>query len=467
MTLHRFTVPHIVFPLAERLGGRRMWSELRRLRAAQWLPPAELEARTVAQLRPLLRDATAHVPYYSDLFGRTGVQPDEIRTLADLARIPITTKADLRAGFPERTTARNLSPGRRQRMMTSGSTGLPFEFYWDRAAQDIRFGAYLFSLEWAGVALWDTRIAILIPSSFATNTRPPSRLRQFARSMVLGEQHLRLPADDLGAPALRVLLARIPRRRRYFLRGYPSAIAWLARQLLAQRPLLERTPHAVITYAESLTAVDAAIIREAFRCPVVNYYTAWDVPHMAQTCPDNLDAMHVVSDRVIVRIVRPDGSDAPPGESGRVVVTDLANYVMPLVNYALGDHAVAGPPCRCGRGFPTLAAVEGRSTEMIRTPQGRQISGVVLGHFLTFEAGVIRYVVEYQAVQTSPERVTLRIVPGERFTPAFAAALTVRLEAFLGPGMAIAVEPVDRILLEPSGKRLIIKSALPSAPESS
>lgn len=463
MTLHRFTVPHIAFPVAERLGGRSMWTELHRLRRAQWLPRPELERQALAELRSLLRHAMAHVPYYRELLGRAQIGPDDMRALADLARLPITTKRDLRAGFPGRTTAENLPSRRLQPMRTSGSTGLPFEFYWDRAARDLLFGAYLFSLEWAGVKLWDTRITIATPSTFATNIAPASRVGALARRIVFGEHSLRLPADDATAPALRRLVAAIPRARRYYIRGYPSAVAWLGRQVLAERAALQRYPQSVITYSETLTAADAAIMGEAFRCPVVDYYTSWEVPRMAQTCPDNPRVLHVCSDRLIVRVVRPDGSDAPVGEPGRVVVTDLTNAAMPLINYAIGDHAVVGPPCRCGRGFATLARVEGRSTEFIQTLDGRRVGGGVLGHFLTFEAGVIPYVTEYQAVQTSPERVTLRVVPGERFTPAFAAALAAKLEAFLGPGIGVAVDPTDRIAPEPSGKRLIIKSALPAA----
>ncbi len=463
MTLHRFTVPLVVAPLAERLGGRRMWSEFERLRRAQWLPRAEIERAALADFRSLLRHAAEHVPYYRERLGDAGILADDVRTAADLARIPITSKADLRAGFPDRTTAENLPPLRRQWMRTSGSTGRPFEFYWDRAGYDLLFGAQLFSLEWAGVALWDTRVTIATPAAFATNTAPPSRARTLAQRLVWGEQNLRLSADDLTAGAMRALVARIPRSRRYFIRGYPSSVAWLGRQLLAERTPLARFPQTVISYSETLTDADAAVIREAFRCPVVNYYTSWDVPRLAQTCPDRPEVLHVSSDRLIVRVVRPDGSDAAVGEPGGVVVTDLTNQVMPLINYAVGDHAVAGPPCRCGRGFATLARIEGRSTEFIETPSGRRVGGGVLGHFLTFEAGVIPYVVEYQAVQTAPDRVSLRIVPSERFTPAFGAALTARLEAFLAPGISVDLESTDRISPEPSGKRLIIKRALPEA----
>ena len=89
---------------------------------------------------------------------------------------------------------------------------------------------------------------------------------------------------------------------------------------------------------------------------------------------------------------------------------------------------------------------------------GREINGVVLGQFLAFVAGVIPYVVEYQAVQSAPDRVRLQVVPTIRFDRAFEEKLCAELEGFLGSGMKVAVERVDRIPLERSGKRLIIKA---------
>jgi phenylacetate-CoA ligase len=458
--MYRWLVPRVIFPISERLGGRRMWTEVQRLRKLQWSPEGEVEARALGRLRPLLVHAAAHVPYYRDVFKQAGIEPTDIRTLSDLSYLPITTKGDLRAGFPSRTTAENLPTNRRQKMTTSGSTGLPLEFYWDREAADALFGAYLFSLEWAGTALWEPRIQIASPAYFYTNVAPTSRLKRFARQIVLGEQTASLPADNLSPMKFCMLVKHVARRGHYFIRGYPSSTARLAVQLLEANTVLPRYPKVVLTFAETLTAANAATIRRAFRCEVVNYYSSWEVPQMAQTCPNKPDVLHVNSERVILRVVRSDGTAAPHGEPGRVVVIDLANYVMPFINYFIGDYAVTGAPCPCGRGFPTLTSLEGRDSEVIRTPAGKQINGVILGQFLAFVLGTIPYIWEYQAVQNAPDAVMLRVVPNTGFTDEFAKTLRVGLESFLGPGVAVPIELVDHIPLEPSGKRLIIKSHL-------
>jgi phenylacetate-CoA ligase len=455
--LYRWLVPRVVFPLGQRLG-RSEWITARRLAELQWRAPEELAMRAVDRLQALLEHAARHVPHYRDLFARAELDWRDIKSVADLARVPISTKRELRAGFPALTTAENIPESRRQRMMTSGSTGLPFEFYWDRATLPLLGGTELFRLEWAKTAIWHTRIMIASPSYFYNRITPPRPLRRLASRVVVGKRSESLPADQLTTARFRSLVERVTPRGPYFIRGYPRALAGLAAELSEEGVPLRSNPRVVVTFAETATPTNVETIRRMFRCQVVNWYTTWEVPQIAQSCPDNPEVLHINAERVIVRVVRPDGTDAAPGEAGRVVVTDLANYVMPFINYFAGDHGVAGARCPCGRGLPTLGGLEGRDSEVIRTPEGREVSSVVLGQFLAFVMGIIPYVWEYQAVQTAPDAVTLRIVPTPRFTPEFATTLRRDLESFLGPGVAVAVEHVDRIPLEPSGKRFIIKS---------
>ena len=461
--LYRWLVPQVIEPLGARLGHPR-WTTARRLAALQWEAPEAIERRTVARLRPLLDHADRHVPFYRDLFARVGLGAGDVQRIADLARLPVITKADLRDAFPARATAENIPESRRQPMMTSGSTGLPFQFFWDRAAVPAMGGTDWFWLGWAGTAPWHTRVVLASPAYFYERLTPRRRWSALRNRLIFGEHIERLAADRTSADGLRSLVTRIRRRGPYYIRAYPGALAKLAAQIEAEGRPLAAAPCTVISFAETLTPAAAAVIGRAFRAPISNYYSCWEVPQIAQGCPDAPQVLHVNAERVIARVIRPDGSDAAPGESGRVVVTDLANTVMPFINYATGDQAVAGEPCSCGRGLPTLAGIEGRTSEVIRTPSGREISGVALGQFLAFVAGIIPYVQEYQAVQGSVDAVALRVVPTALFDNGVRVTIERELGRFLGADMTVTVEPVAEIPLEPSGKRLIIKAlAAPTA----
>ena len=458
VSMYRRLAPRIFVPLYERLSGRRPWTELRRLRELQWRAPEELEARALAKLRPLLAHAYVHVPYYRELFARAGLRPEDIGTVSDLARLPLTGKAELRAGFPLRVVADDAPARQRWLARTSGSAGLPFEFYGDRAASDVWLASYLFFREWAGVVV-PTTFYVASPSHLAANPRASPWIK-LARRIVLGERVVHLSGIDLGAARFAARLRRVVTKSGYAIWGWPAYLARLGAELLEAGIELSSYPRGVVTYGESLTETDARVIERAFQCRVANHYSSWEILHLAQTCPDNPRLLHVNSERAIVRVVREDGSPAAVGEPGRVVITDLANRVMPFINYDIGDRAQAGAPCPCGRGFPTLMGLEGRVGELIRTPGGKTLSPVALGWLLTHAHRALPYIWEYQAVQTAADALVLRIVPTDRFTREVALEIEHALIALLGSDITVKVEAVDHIAVEPSGKRLIIKSEL-------
>ena len=448
--MYPWLVPTVIVPVYEALTGRRAWTAMRRLRQLQWLPVEELEARALTKLRDLLAHAAVHVPYYRDLLHRSGVHPEDIRSLSDLARVPVTTKPALRGNFPGRTVADNVPRHRFTNGATSGSTGTPFQFYTDRATRDERHGTYLFFLHWAGAALWDTRFVI------GPGGGPPeAALLRAARRLALGEHVVSLSGIDVTFATLSELIDRTVGHGRYFIQAYPSYATRLAAEILERGLALKRYPSVVVTMSETLTEINAETLRRAFRCPVVNHYSTWEVLHIAQSCPDNQHLLHVNSERAVVRIIREDGTHALAGEPGRVLITDLSNMVMPFINYDLGDQAVVGPACPCGRGFPTIQRLDGRAGEVIQTPDGKVIApGAITRRLTPHAAG---YVWEYQVVQTTPDAVTLRVVPSQDFSESVARVLEADMRELLGPTVRATVETVDRIATESSGKRLIIK----------
>ena len=156
--VHRWLVPYVVAPLYEACSGQRPWSEARRLRKLQWISPDELEARAIGRLRPLLEHAVGHVPYYRELFLRAGLRPQDVRTYADLARLPITTKSELRDRFPDGVVAANL-PGSAATAVDHRWLVWPFLRVLRRSSGPRRLGGLLyFFQEWANAPIWQTKI---------------------------------------------------------------------------------------------------------------------------------------------------------------------------------------------------------------------------------------------------------------------------------------------------------------------
>ena len=101
-----------------------------------------------------------------------------------------------------------------------------------------------------------------------------------------------------------------------------------------------------------------------------------------------------------------------PGQVGRVVVTPLHNFAMPLLRYAIGDEAEPGAPCACGRGLPVLRRLAGRAFDhlVLRSGEKRRVQ---FGHYRLSQVVAIR---EFQVAQRTLDRIEVRLVVARPLT---------------------------------------------------
>ena len=97
MSVYTAVCSRALFPLHERLEGARFGRGGERLKRSQWWPREAIERDRIVRLRRFLADAGARVPYYRDLFRQHHFDPGEIDSAADLARLPLLDKPDVRA----------------------------------------------------------------------------------------------------------------------------------------------------------------------------------------------------------------------------------------------------------------------------------------------------------------------------------------------------------------------------------
>ncbi|MEJ2719147.1 MAG: hypothetical protein P8182_18775, partial [Deltaproteobacteria bacterium] len=107
---------------------REVW-KLRTILKNKKMSASELEELREKKLRALIRNAYDHVPYYRSLFRSAGLSPDDIRSVADLTKVPVTTKDDLRAAGADKIVADWADVSSLRVGHTSGATGKPFTVY--------------------------------------------------------------------------------------------------------------------------------------------------------------------------------------------------------------------------------------------------------------------------------------------------------------------------------------------------
>jgi phenylacetate-CoA ligase len=448
--------------------GLQFVGSLEEMQRVQWASTQTLLARSEDRLGPLLKHAAENVPYYQDQYRKRGLNPGDLRTINDLQQLPILAKSDYRQFEPEALNAGNVSSSLRVPRATSGSTGEPFQFSLDRRALPVIFASHLFYDSWYGFEPFDRYVRIMappapqppLPSTASTSVKLRRAVTTQLQSLYESLTQKRISLWEVNAEGAENIWRRIEAFRPKFVMGYTSSLAAIADQLLHRELKLSRPLEAVITIAETLSPNRKRLIDAYFNAPIINRYGlrefgSWS----AQSCRESPDRFHINTELVVCEVLRPDGTPCAAGETGRVVLTDLHNFARPFIRYDTGDLAVAvSENCSCGRGFPLLGPIEGRSLDCLRTPSGDEISPASLGHFLFVYHDHLEAVRHYQLVQETANRVNLLVVASEAWNEERRERLRSDLKELLGHEMEVDVQVVDEIPPEKSGKRPIIKS---------
>jgi len=437
------------------------------MRRAQWLPASELRTRADAHLQRLLGRAIRHVPFYREWAAENGVGPDELRSTEDLVRLPVVDKSIYRSRAREAFLAEDIGAHRRLAYTTSGSTGEPFPFFLDRQAMPLVFASHLYYDDCFGIGPFDRCVRIMAPPaaeppfpdgtpwSFRLKQRVSSRLQAIHERLTLR----RFSMFDVTLESLERIYDEIVRFDADYVMGYTSTLALMGDELARRGKKLRRPLKGVITIAENLTEDRKRAIRGFFDGPIINRYGQREFKYWcAQSCEESSDRFHVNSELVIWECVREDGTPCAPGEVGRVVLTNLHNHVMPFIRYDTKDlAALSDEPCGCGRGFPVVEKLEGRSQEVFTSPSGRMVSPVALGQYLFVTLDWVDVVRNYQLIQEGVGEARLKVVPVNGMPEEARTRLATDMGELLGDDVRVEVELVEEIPLERSGKRPVIK----------
>ena len=439
----------VLFPLHERLKGHDTVAVRRELEKTQWWSREQLESLRLARLHRLLDRAARSVPYYRDLFRREGFDPGAVKSLTDLARLPLLTKADIRA-HPEALKASDAQ--RLSRFNTGGSSGEPLIFYVGRERISHDVAAKWRATRWWGVDIGDPEIVVW---------GSPIELTRQDRLRALRDRLLRthlLPAFEMSETRLDEFLVTIRRVRPRMLFGYPSSLALVARHAEKRKVAMDDLGIRVaFVTSERLYDEQRTIISRVFGCPVANGYGGRDAGFIAHECPQG--GMHIMVEDIIVEIVSPDGRVLPAGEAGEIVVTHLATGDFPFIRYRTGDVGVLDDrPCPCGRGLPLLREIQGRTTDFVVARDGTVMHGLALIYVVRDVPGVE----QFKIVQESRELTRVFLVTGPNFAEGALETIRAGLVRRLGEGVTIAIERVQEIPREASGKyRYIVSKVAP------
>lgn len=362
---------------------QRRWSSQKR-RAYQW-----------RMLRALVQHAHDHIPLYQRLFAKTGFTPAMLGDWDDLSKLPILSKADLRAATREDLIAKDIC-GEVRWLASSGSTGIPASM----ARTELSLWHYMacntaLFYEWCqgrplsnGLYLVD-----MAPDSidFATadllrTTVPDSRI---------------FSVHDPVSKLSRELLKAAPE----FISSYPSTLRAIALDLRAQKTVMGKT-HLIHLTSEMLDAHTRHLLGQVFpNARLIETYTSTEGGLVAWQCVQG-SCWHIAEGNVLCEIVDENGQ--PTSGLGHIVITDLTNTATPILRYGgLGDLARWEPePCACGSSARSIRQIEGRRAAMLCAPGGNWVSPYVITNAIEAVPGLA----QYQVLQKQPGLLEVRMV---------------------------------------------------------
>lgn len=398
--------------------------------------PAAIAAWQETHVRALIRDASTGVPLWKRLLFERGIDPRDIRTTADLARLPVTSKQTFIGRESEEYTDTSKMRGTFW-FMTSGTSGTPLTFLSTERAYVAKYvnAATLRFLWWRGE--WNRDLAKVKIARIKVRAQA-SEYRYF----ISVKEFLEDPSE-----ATRGLAAFGPE----IITSYPSLLLELARTVAKNPNLPNPKPRFAVSFGEMLESGARRFIEETLQCEVYDRYGLEEIGVIGHECSVH-DGFHINCESVIVEVTDDAYAPLPSGETGRILVTDLFNTAMPFIRYDTGDRGrITHEPCACGLSAPRVW-VEGRYAGHLRFPH-RNV------HHLELDAAMdvfMNEVLQYQIAKKSDHSVVVRVIPGPSCDADAKRAIETRIAETIGRNVSVSVEEVGAITLTPRGKSRIV-----------
>lgn len=315
------------------------------------------------------------------------------------------------------------------RKSTSGSTGMPLQFYHSRAESVYGPAFELRQMTEVGVSPFDLMVHVVYHGAKPRILQGLGLFRRACLPMNAAE------SDNLAA---------LNRLKPSALLAFPSALIPLARANMDGAGVrLEK----IFSYAESLRPEARRFISRSFGSRVYDMYGSIETSWAAWECEHG--SMHVHSDYVVPEILDEQGEPAKKGRYGSLVLTPLWRTAMPLIRYAIGDRAAFAGACRCGRGLQAIRLEGGRDYGYFVLPSGKLASTWIVSLCLRPISGIL----SYQALQKKSGEIVISLVTENGGMPEEVdERLMEKLRAWFSEPVEISITVVDRLRKGRGGK---------------
>ena len=416
--------------------GKSYWEDLNFFQLTESWNLEQYRSYQNEKLRHLVRHAYEKTPYYRKVFQELSLTPSDINTTDDLKKLPFLTKEIAREKFDE-LLASDMDPGKTESWHTSGTSTVPLKLVVDKTTVAWERAEAMRRLLWLGY-MKGNRLAIVRGAPLIN----PNKIYKYLSF----REELRISLMRSDEKSLFIAASELKKFEPDFISGWPSCIFLLA-SWMRRNNFRIPSPKYILTSSENLYPHYKLEIESVFGSKVIDSYGQNEFVATAAQCSHG-KGYHMVMETGITELI-------PYKEPFyEIVGTSFCNPSMPLIRYRTGDLAIPSVlPCICGRSTPTLAAVIGKTSDLVIKVSGED--------FFTNEPLLALYkfdeIREAQIVMGDDDSIKVLVVPWDTITGETILKLTDHLkEIFRFSASSLSVEVVSEIVAAPGGKKQFV-----------
>lgn len=434
------------------LRGENVYRYQKLYEETQWWSEDRLREFQWKKLKKLLHYAYENVPFYERKFKEIGLHPADIRSLEDYEKIPLIITRDDFIQHGNELQSR-VKTGKYSVKVTGGTTAQPARIYKDRRAVAMEDAAMWRALEWWGIRVGD-RQARFWGIAIDKGTNAKIALIDFLMN------RKRISAMNFTEESLWNYYLKIKKFEPQYFYGYPSLILRFTETLVKHNV----DPHefhlkGIVTTAEPIYPAQINYLKRQYGAPHINDYGSSELGPITYSCREG--SMHLMAENLYAEIVDENGKPVPEGITGYLLLTDLNNYAMPILRYKINDiTSKTTRKCSCGRGLPVYEQVTGRILNLLQATDGSFVHGGFFYYIIEDMVAQGMGNIQLQAIQESPRRIRLNIVPNPTFGEKELQFLIQKLKVRFGQDMQFQINFVKELTREPSGKLFITKNLI-------
>jgi phenylacetate-CoA ligase len=317
----------------------------------------ELEQLQLERLESTLNRVYLNVPFYRRKFDEAGINPDDIRSIADLRRLPLTVKNDLRDNYPYGLFAVPLREVVRIHA-SSGTTGMSTVVGYTK--NDIK--------------TWSNLVGRILVAAGVTADDVVQI--SFNYGLFTGAFGLHYGAERIGASVIPMSSGNTKRQIKIMQDFKTTAlISTPSYALLIADTLMEMgiNPNSLslkwgLFGAEPWSEAMRKEIQDKLKIIATDNYGLSEImgPGISGECQER-NGLHIAEDHFLCEIVDPDTLEpVPDGEVGELIITTLTKEAFPMIRYRTRDLTrIIASPCPCGRTMRRMTRVMGRTDDML------------------------------------------------------------------------------------------------------